>query len=151
MTSKNNYLILKEYNKCLTLIENMIGNTTTNNLQLEALGKHLFDNRFLGVYSANTFPKYVKNNYMFIINTDPISKPGQHWIACYKFNNKFYMYDTFNRNIKDLSKYWVHKTNIVSANKDIDQSLVEENCGQRAICWLILANQFMPNKIMYVI
>ena len=151
MTSKNNYLILKEYNKCLTLIENMIGNTTTNNLQLEALGKHLFNNRFLGIYSANAFPKYVKNNYMFIINTDPISKPGQHWIACYKFNNKFYMYDTFNRNIKDLSKYWKHKTNIVSANKDIDQSIVEENCGQRAICWLILADKFQPNKIMYVI
>ena len=150
MSSKN-YLILKEYNKCLTFIENILGNTTTNNLQLESIGKHLFDNRFLGVYSANTFPKYVKNNYMFIINTDPISKPGQHWIARYKFNNKFYMYDTFNRNIKDLSKYWKHKTNIVSANKDIDQSIVEKNCGQRALGWLVLANQFMPNKIMYVI
>ena len=72
MSSKN-YLILKEYNKCSTSIENILGNTTTNNLQLDVIGKHLFDNRFLGVYSANTFPKYVKNNYMFIINTDPIS------------------------------------------------------------------------------
>ena len=68
MTSKNNYLILKVYNKCLTLIENMIGNTTTNNIQLESICKYLFNNRFLGIYSANTFPKYVKNNHMFIIN-----------------------------------------------------------------------------------
>ena len=90
------------------------------------------------MYSANTFPKYVKNNCMFIINTDPISKPGQHWIACYKWNDKFYMYDTFNRNIKELSKYWRHNTNIISASEDRDQSLVEQNCGQIAICWLIL-------------
>ena len=145
------YAILKEYEKLLVKAEDILGNGSTTNTQLYILGKCLFKEKFLGVYSADRFP-YMLDNEMIIINTDPSNKSGTHWVSVYKYKNKYYCYDTFNRDIKTLfSPYFKNKKNIVNANKDRDQSFNQFDCGQRAICWLILANKYKPNKIMHVI
>ena len=79
---------------------------------------------------------------MFIINTDDKTKKGSHWVSCYKWKNKIYAYDTFNRPIKDLSKkYWKNKKNIIDANTNRDESYTESNCGHRSIgCYCLLIN-----------
>ena len=151
MSKDLKYKILKEYEKLLMKAEDILGNGSTTNMQLEILGKFLFKEKFLGVYSANTFP-HMLNNEMLIINTDPSTKSGTHWISVFKYKNKYYCYDTFNRDIKTLfSPYLKNKKNIVNANIDRDESFSEDNCGQRAICWLILANKYGPNIIMNII
>jgi hypothetical protein len=40
--------------------------------------------KFLGVFAADKVPKRI-SQYPFccVINTDPASKPGEHWVACY--------------------------------------------------------------------
>ena len=40
--------------------------------------------RFAGVFAANTAPKRI-NEYptCFVINTEPASMDGEHWVACY--------------------------------------------------------------------
>ena len=144
------YDILKEYEEILMKIEDMIGTKSTNNIELEKIGENLYGERFIGVFSADEFPKYVKENQMFIINTEPKNKPGIHWVSCYKLNKKFYMYDSFDRPIKDLSKFWKHKNNIVNANKDRDQSFLEYTCGQRSIAWLIMFNKY-DSRIINII
>ena len=63
-TSK--YTILKNYEQILMMIEDILGDGETDNVQLYNLGKCLFGNNFLNVYSADTFPKSVKNNQFFI-------------------------------------------------------------------------------------
>ena len=82
---------------------------------------------------------------MCIINTD--DKKGIHWIACYKYNNKTYVYDSFDRDVKTLSKHWKNKHNWINANKDRDQSYDESNCGQRSMAFLTSFNKYKTKVI----
>ena len=148
------YKILKEYENNLTLLMDILGNGSTDNTQLHSIGMYLFvrtsNNPFIGVYSADKMPT-LKNNQMCIVNTDDSSKAGMHWIACYKYKNKTYVYDSFDRDVKSLSEHWKKKHNWINANKDRDQSYTEENCGQKSLSWLISAEKCKPNKIINVI
>ena len=146
------YKILKEYKNNLVTLQDVLGNGSTDNTQLQSVGMFLFNSRtnkpFIGVYSADKMP-LLKNNQMCIVNTD--DKAGIHWIACYKYKNKTYCYDSFDRDVKSLSKHWKNKHNWINANKDRDQSYTEDDCGQRSMCWLISAHNHLPNKIINVI
>ena len=137
------YNILKEYEQNLMRVMDILGSGTTDNLQLDKLGKYLFDDKFVGVYSSNDMP-VLKNNQMCIVNTDASYEKGTHWIACYKYNGRTYCYDSFDRDVKSLSKYWKKKHNWVNANRDRDQSYEEMDCGQRSLCFLL---SFQKNKL----
>ena len=142
------YKILKEYEQNLIRIENIIGDGSTNNIQLNTLGKYLFGNKFKGVYSSNEMPN-IKNNEMYIVNNKKSNQNGEHWIGVYKYKNKLYMYDTFNRPIRNLSNYFTNK-HIINANNDTDQSKNESNCGSRVISWLISFHNY-KDKIINII
>ena len=60
----------------------------------------MFDYRFLTCSTSDDWPKYAFNNQMFILNVDDSSKNESHWCAFYKYNNKIYSYDGYNRNVK---------------------------------------------------
>ena len=83
------YKILREYENSLMHIEDIIGSNETTNIQLDILGKRIFGERFIGVFSPDTFPKYVKQSERFIINVDPHYKGGSHWCAVYKYGPYF--------------------------------------------------------------
>ena len=89
------YKILKEYEQNLVMLMDILGSPTTDNIELNKIGKYLFGNKFNGVYSSNDVP-VLKNDEMCIVNTD--DKEGVHWIACYKYRKKTYVYDSFDRN-----------------------------------------------------
>ena len=129
------YKILKEFESNLILIMDILGSKSTDNIQLLSLGKALFDKKFKGIYSSDTIPN-LKNNEMCIVNTDDSSKNGTHWCSLYKYKNKTYFYDSFDREAKSLSKFWKDK-NWINANTDRDQSYSSETCGQVSMCWLI--------------
>ena len=141
------YNILKEYEQNLMRIMDILGTDSTDNIELNKLGEYLFADIFVGVFPSNEMPA-LKNNQMCIVNTD--DKAGVHWIACYKYNGKTYVYDSFDRDVKTLSKYWKTKNNWVNANKDRDQAYSENSCGQRSICWLISFQKY-KTKIINVI
>ena len=144
------FKILKEYEQNLMMIEDLIGASTTNNFQIYKICRLLFDSRFLTCSTSDDWPKYVFNNQMFILNVDDSSKNGSHWCAFYKYLGKFYAYDSYNRNVKHLSKWWRNK-NIISANTDRDQSYNNENnCGARCISWLIMFDKY-KTKIINII
>ena len=154
MSSKK-YTILKEYEQTLMYLQDIIGSKTTNNVQLERIGKYIFGDKFIGVFSADKFPKYVRNGSMFILNTDSSSKSGSHWVSFIKTKSKdgrshFYAYDSFNRKIDALSKYWKGR-HIISANTDRDQSFKESDCGTTALSWLVMASKYNPKVIMNII
>ena len=79
------FKILREYENTLMHIEDIIGSNETTNIQLDILGKRIFGERFIGVFSSDTFLKYVKQSEMFIINVDPHYKGGSHWCAVDKY------------------------------------------------------------------
>ena len=146
------YKILKEYEQSLIKVSDILKTVgTTNNFQLEKLGKMLFGDLFLGVFTADQFPKYIKKEQMFIINTDPKSKPGVHWVSFIKSKNgKLYGYDSFNRDLHSLSPYFKHKQ-FINANSDVDEVYVAKNCGQLSLTWLICAHKYGPDKVMNII
>lgn len=143
----NKYKILKEYEQNLMYLQDVLGSGTTNNIELSNLCSYLFGDNFKGVYPSNKEMR-LKNNEICIINTD--DKQGVHWIACYKYKNKTYVYDSFDRDVKTLSKYWKNKHNWINANSDRDQSYNEFNCGQKSIAWLISFQKY-KTKIIHVI
>ena len=64
------YQILKQYEQILRNVEDILGSTVTTDAQLTALGYSIFKNDYLGTFSSDKMPKYIKNNQCFILNTD---------------------------------------------------------------------------------
>ena len=77
--------ILNEFEHNIMLIqEGFETSGSTDNLQITELCRYLFGSDFIGVYTSDQFPKNVKNNNMFIMNTQPSTQPGLHWVAFVK-------------------------------------------------------------------
>ena len=142
----SNFEILKEYEENLMMVEDIIGSGVTNNHQLDKLGMYLFDGDYLGTFSSNKFPGHILNEQCFIINNKSSRTNGEHWIAVYKRNGKVYGYDSFNRSIHNMSKFWNNK-HIINANTNRDQSYTENSRGARSMAWLISFHKFGPKII----
>ena len=144
------YQILKEYETNLMKIQDQLSDGITNNIEIDNLCYKIFGHdKYLGTMSSDKMPKYIKEEQCFILNTEPSNKSGIHWVAFYKRSKSLYGYDSFNRNINKLSKFWKHKK-VISANKDRDQSYLLSECGSRAICFLISFFKHGP-KIINII
>ena len=138
------YTILTFYENVLMYIEDLLGSGQTDNIQLDKLGFYLFGkNKYLGTFSSDEFPKNIKRGQCFIINNKSSRSLGEHFISVYKeeSDGKLYGYDSFNRPIKSLSKYWIHK-NIINATTHRDQSFLEYNCGSRSLAFLICMSKW---------
>ena len=140
------YDILKSYEINLMYIMDIIGSSTTNNIQLDSIGKYLLGKNYLGTFSSDKFPKNIKNENCFILNNKSSKEAGEHFISVYKRNGKLYGYDTYNRPIKSLSKFWLDKK-IINANEDRDESMTEKNCGSRAMAWIL--SFFIMDHVLY--
>ena len=142
----NKYHILKEYKTNLMNIIDLLGTKATSNIELNNLGKYLFNKRFIGVYPSNKIP-ILKNNEMCIINTD--DKNGVHWCCLYKYNNNIYFYDSFARSYKTLSPFWKNKkwisTNINGRDQSINTS--DEMCGQISMAYLTVFDKYKTRII----
>ena len=138
------YQILKDYEQILMHVEDILGSGITDNIQLTNLGRQMFSNDYLGTYSSDQMPKYIKNNQCFILNTDSsksLNKTG-HWVAFYKLNSKLYYYDSYARNKNKLSKYWKNKRMYNANTIDRDQSFEANDCGSRSLSFLILFRKY---------
>ena len=132
--------ILKQYEQTLMDIEDILGASVTTDAQLTDSGYKNFKNDYLGTFSSDKMPKYIKNNQCFILNTDSSRSANKygHWIGFYKINGKLWYYDSFARSKEKLSKFWKNKR-MYSANKtDRTQSFKESDCGSRSMSFLIL-------------
>ena len=86
------FKILKEYKNNIVALQDVLGNESTDNTQLQSIGMFLFNSTqkkpFIGVFQSDKTP-LLNNNQMCIINTD--NQSGVHWCACYKHKNKTYV------------------------------------------------------------
>ena len=99
------YHILKEYNDCLIRIEDVLGDKLTTNFQLFKLGKMLFGDKFKNVYTSDDNIR-LKNNECCTVNTDLSKQAGLHWCGLYKYKNLYFVFDSFGRDIKKISKFF---------------------------------------------
>ena len=138
------YQILKDYEQILMIIEDVLGAGVTNNIQLTTLAIQILGNDYLGTFSSDKMPKYIRDNQCFILNTDSSKSQNKigHWVAFYKLNCKLWYYDTFARSSSKLSNQWKKKKMYNANTIDRDQSYSESSCGSRSLSFLILFRKY---------
>lgn len=115
------------YEFTLNEVQKTLGAGITNDEQLNKYCTFL--PKFKGTHAWDELPK-LKNLESCIINLDKSNQPGSHWVAIYKYKNKTYMFDSFDRKISNFRK--------VEIDKAVMQKPKENDCGQRSIAFLAL-------------
>jgi hypothetical protein len=90
-----------------------------------------------GVFSSDNLPNY---RATFIANTDPSTRPGAHWIACFvDERGRGEYFDTYGRKPSRPFASWLNKyTNGYICNTKILQSDTSAVCGFYCLFYLLL-------------
>lgn len=123
----------------LKMIESLLGTGITYGSQLYKLGKILMGSDFKGVYDDKARKPPLKNGECYLVNR----KSNEHWISVVKLDGNKYTYDSFNRN------GYLGGLNNGDYDLTADQKLYEQNCGQKALSYLLttLTNQELFNFV----
>ena len=111
--------------------------------EVEKILKHTLKSTFVGVYAKDEIPNTMLRHMGIIVNTDPSSKPGTHWVTVFFFCNgegevSIRMDDILFRNIERyLSK---HALNVWSYNIRVMQSRISALCGAYCLPYLQARN-----------
>ena len=134
------YQILNDFDQCLIRIEDLLGEKVTTNTQLLKLGKMLFGYRFKDVYCSDSHIK-LSNNECCIVNTDSSKQAGTHWVGLFKYRDHYYVFDSFGRDIKTLSKFFKFKnwTNVEHTRRE---SFKGSNCGQLSMIFCLTFDRY---------
>lgn len=127
------------YNEILKSMHDVFGKGVTFQNDLDSASKKLFKKNYLGTFSSDQIP-ILKNKQMCIANLDKSYQGGSHWVGIYNDNGNNVIYDSFGRKNKQILPDF-HKPNS-QTDPDPEQKVKEEDCGSRALAWLIFCNDF---------
>lgn len=128
------------YDAFLAIEEHIIGKGPAYAFDLEKIGNAQFGEKFMGVFASDNIPK--KFNYC-IANLDPQHLPGSHWVALARVkNNEYMVYDSFGRKTTSILPDLDLKT--IDTDHDAEQAPNEDNCGARAMAWLMCFDLLGP-------
>jgi len=138
-------LAMVRYNDILhNIVEPKLGKNTTYSDTLEKVGKEYLGVRFKGVFPSDKIPRLNDLSPYCIVNVDKSTQPGSHWMAVVKDKNDAILYDSFGR--KDTliipSLQFSGNGRIINTDSDPEQKRTEDNCGARAISFLIFYNKY---------
>jgi hypothetical protein len=98
------------------------------------------DPSFLGVFAIDKIPPAVdkSKNLKIIINLDPSTKPGSHWVAIWRKNTTSYYFDSFGRPPpKSIEDWLIRNSDSWAYNKTKMQSDNDKTaCGYLCISFL---------------
>lgn len=98
---------------------------------------------YLGVYASDELPVVKSTRHVIVVNTDPASRPGKHWICMY-FDGKGRgeYFDSFGLPPKRTFKSYLdkHCTSWTFNNKRM-QSVVSKFCGHYCIWYCMMKNR----------
>lgn len=95
---------------------------------------------FLGIFSIDTLPKYIKHlPIIFIINTQTSNLPGQHWKAIYVSSNKIgEVFDSLATPVSLRLQNWLNTfTRKWSLSKRTIQYPFSASCGAFVIYFVL--------------
>lgn len=87
---------------------------------------------FGGVLSSDCLPIYRNNSSGFIINLDPHTLPGSHWIAIFfNDNGRVYFFDSYGRKPrnKNILNFMKRNAKMIFYNKVCVQDFYSVSCG----------------------
>lgn len=130
--------VWNRYSELLDEVRKALGVSPTSRQQLDAYCKAAFGDRYLGTFAANESWQLTRKQPYAIVNTKP--PPGEHWLAVGRGrnNNRYIVYDSLGRVVKMVVD---GKIQVVSTREGAEQSAEEEDCGQRAIAFLLLLDE----------
>ena len=96
------------------------------------------NSKFIGCFGRNNLPKIVPLPCSLIINTDPTTKPGDHWLGLVLTKKKCFYFDSFglgimDKNIIDFLKKYYDK---VTINNECIQHYDSDKCGLYCIAFV---------------
>lgn len=107
---------------------------------------------FIGVYAKDKLPSIQSYPCSLVVNTDPSTKPGQHWLAIYFGKDKSSeIFDSFGLHPEqyDLVKYLTKYSKEYDFNKTRLQDLDSAACGHYCIFYILLKSRcFSLNEIL---
>ena len=145
---------MKKYNIILKHIEKHLGKTTTYSDKLHSVGKKLLGVKFKGVFPSDKIPKLNDLSPYCIVNVDNSKEAGSHWMSIVKSNSKSncILYDSFGRRNTMIipSLRFSGNGKIIDTDRDAEQKIKEENCGARAISWLVFYDKYGEKNAMKI-
>lgn len=120
-----------------------LGRGLTSTRQLKTIGRQQLGDSFRGVFAINTMVK-LNPGECEIVNTDEIDKRGEHWLAFFRVDDTVLVFDSFGRSYKNMFNTTVLKerlgvNRIQDASRMSLQSVLEFDCGQKCLAYLIMA------------
>ncbi len=138
---------LRYYERQLTRAKRLLGNGRTSASQLDDAAPKLGLSDYRGTWPADKCPELPEGSSV-VLNLDSTGQPGTHWIALYAAPRLILCYDSFGRRVKGLARPFarlpLRGRDLVDAEEDAEQHIVEENCGQRCLAWLMTAQNKGP-------
>lgn len=113
--------------------------------QLDRIGKKLFETKWHGIYPSDKIPKLNSIKRYCILNLDRSDEPGSHWVALAKLKDgQTIFYDSFGRCHTKIIPALNLSGNgrIINSEKDREQKIREENCGQRCLAFLMTTDKY---------
>ena len=146
--------IEKIYNKILKRIEkNCIKHSgSTFMSELNKIGNEIMGIKFRGVFPSDKIPKLNELRPYCILNLDKSNQSGSHWIAVVKDKNEIICYDSFGRKAKKIipSLFSSRNGKVIDTDLDREQHILETNCGQRCLSFLIFYDKYGKEKSLMI-
>ena len=107
-------------------------------MQVYDIGKTLLGNKFVGVFPLDKIPKKLRCGG-YIVNTDPSTQPGEHWIAFNVRQNSISVFDPFGEIYPAALVTQLKSTHKkINFNRFQCQNILTTNCGHLCLLWLTL-------------
>jgi hypothetical protein len=117
-----------------------MGRDETGTDELTSVGRCLFGRQFVGTFGCDEVPNITVNQSL-IVNTQPTTSSGEHWLALYNNGGRLIGYDSFGRTIHEA---------VMESEPDSEQDVRESNCGQRCLAWLSVVYELGPEDALTV-
>ena len=99
---------------------------------------------FLGAFAYDEIPRTPTDRFSFVVNDDPSTKPGSHWIAVIFKNKTFFFIDSYGRSYKDetFPKQFretmkdLFGSSNVKCNTRMLQNLFSNSCGEYTVYFI---------------
>ena len=124
------------------------GKGSTSASELDIAAPKLGIAKFRGAWPADRCPK-LTNGSSCILNTDSSGMAGSHWVALYATPKHILAYDSFGRRVSTLAKPF-KRMELVDTEDDAEQHVLQENCGQRCLAFILTAQNIGADAAMSI-
>ena len=136
------------YNQILKkIVYPLIGRQITYLTDLNSIGHKFLGHKFMGTFPSDRIPQLNNLSPYCILNLDKSTESGSHWVAIAKMPGKqkgVMFYDSFARKGSKIMPALLLSGNgrIINTDDDVEQKIMETDCGARCLGWLLLVEHF---------